>query len=148
MSANGTLDSPRAGNQPAPRRAVSQPVGRSTRSPAEFSRRSMKSFLVPLIIIAALGSGCFATGPAVSKGTMGNLEVSVIAPQGMDTRAVRLHVDGVFVGNVSERLPVLYLKRGRHAVRVELEGARAYEQAIEILGEPNHQVLNVILEKR
>ena len=43
----------------------------------------------------------------------GNLEVSVIAPQGIDTRSTLIYVDGVFVGNVSERLPVLYLKRGK-----------------------------------
>jgi len=108
----------------------------------------MKSSLTTLFISAAFLSGCLATGPAVSKGTMGNLEVSVMAPQGIDTRAARIHVDGVFVGNVSERLPVLYLKRGEHTVRVELEGTKTYEQVIDILGDPNHQVLNVILEKR
>ena len=108
----------------------------------------MKSSLITLFISAALLSGCVATGPAVSKGAMGNLEVSVMAPQGMATRAAGIHVDGVFVGNVSERLPVLYLKRGKHTVRVELEGTRTYEQSIDILGDPNHQVLNVTLEKR
>ena len=108
----------------------------------------MKLSLITLSISAALLSGCVATGPAVSKGTAGNLEISVMALQGMDTRAARIHVDGVFVGNVSERLPVLYLKRGKHTVRVELEGTKSYEQVIEILGDPNHQVLNVTLEKR
>jgi len=43
---------------------------------------------------------------------------------------------------------VLYLKRGRHTVKVELEGAKSYEQVIAILGDPNHQVLNIVLEKR
>ena len=108
----------------------------------------MKTPLIILGLSAALFSGCAATGPAVSKGSMGNLEVSVTAAQGVDTRAARIYVDGVFVGNVSERFPVLYLKRGKHTVRVELEGAKSYEQPIEILGEPNHQVLNVMLEKR
>jgi hypothetical protein len=108
----------------------------------------MKRSLNTLIISTALLTGCVASGPAVSKNTMGNLEVSVTAPQGTDTRPARIYVDGVFVGNVSERLPVLYLKRGKHTVRVELEDTKPYEQAIDILGDPNHQVLNVILEKR
>ena len=108
----------------------------------------MKSSLIALVFSVALLSGCVATSPAVSKSTSGNLEISVSAPQGIEVRAARVHVDGVFVGNVSERMPVLYLKRGRHTVRVELEGTKGYEQAIVILGDPNHQVLNITLEKR
>jgi hypothetical protein len=49
---------------------------------------------------------------------------------------------------LTKLVPVLYLKRGRHTVEVELEGAGKYEQTITILGEQNHQVLNIILEKR
>lgn len=116
--------------------------------PNKKRRQQPPRLAVVLLVAAALLSGCLATGPAVSKSTQGNLEVNVTAPQGMEVRAARLYVDGVFVGNVSERLPVLYLKRGNHALKVELEGARAYEQAIRILGDPNHQVLNVTLEKR
>ena len=108
----------------------------------------MKKSLLTLSFVTTLLSGCVATGPAISKGSMGNLEVSVTAPQGVDMRAARIYVDGVFVGNVSERLPVLYLKRGKHTVKVELAGSATYEQAIDILGDPNHQVLNVTLEKR
>ena len=100
------------------------------------------------MLFRSLLSGCVSTSPAVSKSTSGNLEISVSAPQGTEVRAARVHVDGVFVGNVSERMPVLYLKRGRHTVRVELEGTKGYEQAIVILGDPNHQVLNIALEKR
>jgi PEGA domain-containing protein len=108
----------------------------------------MKASLIIAFIVAACLSGCVAAGPAVSKDTMGNLEVSIKAPQAMDTRAARIHVDGMFVGNISERLPVLYLKRGKHTVRVELEGTKTYEQTIDILGDPNHQVLNVTLEMK
>ena len=107
----------------------------------------MKSSLLGLILGTALLSGCLATSSAVSKSTTGNLEVNVSAPQGMEVRTARVFVDGAFVGNVSERMPVLYLKRGRRVIRVELDGARSYEQAIAILGDPNHQVLNVVLER-
>src|SRR5437773_6909913 len=110
---------------------------------AAFAHHAMKSSLVALFFSVALLSGCVATGPAVSKSTSGNLEINVSAPQGMEVRAARVHVDGVFICNVSERMPVLYLKRGRHTVRVELEGTKSYEQVIAILGDPNHQVLNI-----
>ena len=87
-------------------------------------------------------------GPAVSKSEMGNLEVNVSAAEDMDIHAAGIYVDDVFVGNISSRLPILQLKRGKHTVRVELEGAEQYQQAITILGEPNHQVLNVVLKKK
>lgn len=108
----------------------------------------MKTLLLAVFAAATLLSGCFAGGPAVSKSEMGNLEVNVWAPEGMRVRAARIYVDDVFVGNISERMPILYLKRGRHTVRVELEGAEIYQQAIVILGEPNHQVLNAALKKK
>jgi hypothetical protein len=47
--------------------------------------------------------------------------------------------------NVSSTMPVLHLKKGKHLVRVEMDGMKTYREAIEILGEPNHQVLNVML---
>ena len=93
-------------------------------------------------------SGCVSSGPAISKSSMGNLEVYVTAPQGVDVHPARIYVDGVFVGNVSQDLPVLYIKRGKHIVRVELADMKTYEQEISILGDPNHQFLDVTLEKK
>lgn len=78
---------------------------------------------------------------------MGNLEINIIAPTGLDARASRIYVDEVFIGNVSDRMPILQLKRGKRAVKVELEGAQSYTEAVTILGEPNHQVLNVVLKR-
>ena len=57
-------------------------------------------------------------------------------------------IDGMLVGNVSETLPVLYLKRGKHIVKVELAGMKPYEREIDILGEPNRQFLDVPLEQK
>ena len=79
---------------------------------------------------------------------MGNLDVYVTAPEGINVHPAKISVDGVFVGNVSQDLPVLYLKRGNHLVRVELAGMKTYEQQICILGDPNHQFLDVPLEKK
>ena len=56
-------------------------------------------------------------------------------------------MDDVFIGNVSTRMPVLQLKRGKRVIKVELEGADRYTETITILGEPNHQVLNVMLKR-
>ena len=58
-----------------------------------------------------------------------------------------LGYSGVFIGNVSQSRPIHFLKRGVRAIRVELPGTKTYEQGIDILGDPNHQVLNVMLEK-
>jgi hypothetical protein len=88
------------------------------------------------------------TGPAVSKSAMGNLEVNVFPPEGMNADTARMYVDDAFVGNVSGRLPVLCLKRGKRRIRIELDGAQTYQETIDILGEPNHQVLNVMLQRK
>ena len=108
----------------------------------------MKTSFIALFLAATFLSGCVSTGPAISKSSMGNLEVYVTAPQGVDVMPARIYVDGAFVGNVSQDLPVLYLKRGRHVIRVELPGMKTYQHEIDILGEPNHQFLDVTLEKR
>lgn len=106
----------------------------------------MRPSLLISVLAALILSGC-ATGPAISKKTSGNLEINVSAPQGMSVRLARIYVDGVFVGNVSSSMPVLFLKRGQRTIRVELAGTKPYEQRIDILGDPNHQVLNVTLEQ-
>ena len=108
----------------------------------------MKMSCITLLLAATMLCGCVDSGPAISKGTMGNLEVYVTAPQGVDVHPAQIYLDGIFVGNVSETLPVLYLKRGKHVVRVELADMKTYEQEIDILGDPNHQFLDVTLEKK
>ena len=108
----------------------------------------MKTSFIALLFAVTILCGCISTGPAISKSSMGNLEVFVTAPQEVEVHRARIYVDGVFVGNVSETLPVLYLKRGKHTVRVELAGMKTYEQVIDILGDPNHQFLDVPLEKK
>src|ERR1035438_6665510 len=99
----------------------------------------MKASFIALLLAATILSGCVSTGPAISKSTMGNLDVYVTAPEGVNVHPARICVDGIFVGNVSQELPVLYLKNGKHVVTVELTGMKTYEQQITILGDPNHQ---------
>ena len=87
-------------------------------------------------------------GPAVSKTNAGSLEINLTAPEGMDIRAARVYVDNVFIGNVSGQTPILQLRCGKRVVKVELEGADRYIESITILGEPNHQVLNIALKRK
>jgi hypothetical protein len=108
----------------------------------------MKFSSLVLLLVATILGGCVDTGPAISKSSMGNLDVYVTAPEGFNVHPARISVDGVFVGNVSQELPVLYIKRGKHVIRVELAGMKTYEQEITILGDPNHQFLDVSLEKK
>ena len=91
--------------------------------------------------------GCVGTGTFVSKSTTGNLELNVSAPDGVDVSQVRLLVDGQFVGNASRRFPVLFLNRGERTIRAELRGFPAYEEKLQVLGDPNHQVLNIVFAK-
>jgi hypothetical protein len=108
----------------------------------------MNSSIAGLLTGLLLLCGCADFGPAVSKTDMGNLEINLTAPEGLDARAARLYIDDVFIGNVSSRMPILQLKRGKRVVKVELEGADSYMESITILGEPNHQVLNIALKKK
>ena len=107
----------------------------------------MKRLLVIVFVGMMLG-GCVTRGPVVSKSRMGNLEINVHVPEGMAVSRTQLYLDDLPVGNVSPYMPVLHVKRGRRVVRAELEGCNVYEQEIFVLGAPNHQILNIVLEKK
>ena len=106
----------------------------------------MKIMILSLFTGVLLSCGCINL-PAVSKSDMGNLEINISATEGLDASHARIYVDDVFIGNVSSRMPVLQLKRGKRVNKVELEGAGGYTETITILGEPNHQVLNVLMKR-
>jgi hypothetical protein len=115
-----------------------------------FSRNKVECVKLSLIIVFVASvflCGCVDMGPAISKRTFGNLEINVLAPQGVDVHFAQIFVDDVFIGNVSDEMPILFLKRGERTVRVVLSGTKTYQQSIDILGDPNHQVLNITLEK-
>jgi len=100
-------------------------------------------FVVASVIVA----GCVSTGPVISKSKMGNLQTNVCTSEMKPVYNANLYLDGLFVGNLTEDMPVLHVKRGERVIRVEWPGYKAYERTITVLGDPNHQVLNVILEK-
>ena len=135
------------------------PMRGSVFGPQARKEHTMVRVLMSSLLVASV-LGCAASGPAISKSSMGNLEINVfvvrIEPGAKSDAGLEhvkassrheVYIDDDFVGTVTPQKPVLYLKRGEHVVRVESPGFRVYEKTIRILGEPNHQVLNVILEK-
>ena len=100
-----------------------------------------------LIVVALFVSGCVSTGPAISKSNLGNLEINVMSSDQQQHPNAELYLDAVFVGNLSSRLPVIHAKKGERTVRVVCTGYKSYEKKITVLGDPNNQVLNVIMEK-
>ena len=97
-------------------------------------------------LVAVILCGCAATEPAISKSSMGNLAVCVYAPKDRDMRRAELFLDGLPIGNATPDMPVLHVRRGTRTIRVECPGCKPTESKITILGDPNHQVLNVFLE--
>ena len=111
-----------------------------------LSRSSVVAF--GLFVASVLFSGCVgSTGPAISKSRMGNLAIHVHTPEEIDPRRAEIYIDGLYIGDITPQKPVLYIKRGEHLVRVELPGFKPVEKQITVLGDPNHQVMNVFLEK-
>jgi hypothetical protein len=105
----------------------------------------MKIILCSTVLLSLFIGGCECTGPAISKSNVGNLQINVYGPEQSVPRA-ELYLDGIFIGNSTMHMPVLQVKRGQRVIRVEAPGFKPYEKTIVVLGEPNHQVLNVFLE--
>ena len=101
---------------------------------------------LPLLFLAATLAGCTCAGPAISKADMGNLQINVYGPKAVPVPPADIYVDDLFVGNATPEKPILYIKRGERRIRVELPGCTPYNRTITILGDPNHQVLNVLLK--
>ena len=99
-----------------------------------------------ILICCALAVGC-AYGPVISKSAIGNLEINVLTSDGEQITTADVYLDGLFVGNVTDHFPVIHARRGERLVRVECKGHKSFERKITVLGDPNHQVLNIILEK-
>ena len=115
--------------------------------------------LAVAVCVAALALGCAPASPAISKSNLGNLELSVYRVVRSDDATsdgskletvmdyeAEIYIDDVFIGNNSQRMPVLYLKRGPRQIRVVSPGCKPYEKTLLILGHPNHQIVNVKLE--
>ncbi len=98
--------------------------------------------------VLAMLSGCVMTDSTVSKSRMGNLQINVLFPTGAPPPPADVYLDGKFIGNISPERPIVYARRGPRTIRVEAAGYKPYEQTIQILGDPNHQLLDVRLERQ
>ena len=104
--------------------------------------------IIVTVCLMAILTGCMATGPVISKSELGNLQINVTFPKGVSERRADLYLDDLFIGNVSPDMPVIYARRGKRTVRVEAPGCETYERTLTILGDPNHQVINVYLTEK
>ena len=102
---------------------------------------------VGVVLLAVIFSGCASTGPSISKSKMGNLAIYVHTPEEIDPRRAEIYIDELYIGDITPKKPVLYIKRGEHVVRIQLPGLKPVEKRIVVLGDPNHQVMNVFLER-
>jgi len=103
--------------------------------------------LLLVLSTAMLLSSCTTMEPP-SKVTEGNLELSIEPLREGDVAlSPGISIDNQFIGTVSQRKPILYLKPGRHDVRLELPGYKPWHRDVYILGSPNMQYLHVRLEK-
>jgi hypothetical protein len=110
----------------------------------------MRRFLrVALLGVGLVLAGCvMTTGPVISKSKLGNLQIDVTFPQGCVESNADVYLDGAFIGNVSANMPVIYARRGPRVVRVEAPGCEPFEKTIAILGDPNHQMLDIRLKAK
>ena len=99
-----------------------------------------------LSLAGLLALGCVVSGPAVSKGNMGNVAIYVYAPDDVDVRRAEIYLEGHYIGNATTTMPVLELRRGERELRVQMEGFKTVNKTLYVLGEPNHQVVNIFLD--
>jgi hypothetical protein len=98
--------------------------------------------------LCVLFAGCDA-GPVVSKSNLGNLEINVLdAEQGTIIVTAEIYIDGLFIGNPTTHMPIINARSGERQIRVTAPGYKPYEKSIVILGQPNHQALNIFLQKQ
>ncbi len=101
-----------------------------------------------VVCLMCMLTGCVPTSSVISKSEVGNLQINVTFPKGISEGRADLYLDGLFIGNVSPDMPVIYARRGKRTVRVEAPGCETYERTLTILGDPNHQVINVYLTEK
>jgi hypothetical protein len=78
---------------------------------------------------------------------IGELVLDLSVPDGMKVSNAELYLDEFFIGNFKEKIFKLCLKRGVHTIRITLPGCEEYNSKIMLLGNPNHQVLNIELKR-
>lgn len=106
--------------------------------------KNVMCFVTILVVLLSLSS-CVSTP---TKSANGNFDLTVAPLAEGETQVYpRIYVDKKFIGNATPDKPVLYLKRGEHTIKVELDGYETWEEEVYLLGEPNMQMVHVQLKK-
>lgn len=93
-------------------------------------------------------AGCFSQQITDSKACNGNLEINIVNKDMVENiDNVEIFIDGKPIGNLSKSRPVLYLTTDKHVIEARHTGYKTVSKEITILGEPNHQVVNILLVK-
>lgn len=106
----------------------------------------MYKLLIQMLLVVFIATACISN-PS-DKSQSGNFEISVtpLEVEGQPTFPT-IYIDGKFIGNASKNKPVLYLRNGKHDIKVEAKGYKPYHQTIQILGGQSMQIITVALEK-
>ncbi|MBN2438042.1 MAG: PEGA domain-containing protein [Deltaproteobacteria bacterium] len=108
----------------------------------------MKTHIAALICLSTILAGC-TSYPIEGKIKTGCLYLKLMTGKNDLTQYANVYIDDLFIGTFRENSTRMDLtpRRGKHTVRVELEGFKPFEKEITIFGLPHQQELNIKLER-
>jgi hypothetical protein len=77
----------------------------------------------------------------------GVLELTVDSTSAKSSKA-RLYVDGEFIGNPRMPITELYLREGRHEIKIELNNCGSYKEYVTVMGDNSCQALNIVIKRK
>jgi Mn2+/Fe2+ NRAMP family transporter len=107
----------------------------------------MKTSLISIIItVAVLFCGC-ATSRSTGR-TNGILQVSYHVPEDLAGRRISTYFNGECLASGTGTSATFTLRPRHFIVRVEMDGAKPFEQTLDVPGNGSQQVLDVTLVKQ
>jgi hypothetical protein len=106
----------------------------------------MNKPLFAIFAIAILLCGCVV--PHTTRHTNGILDVTYHVPQDLAGRQISTYFNGECLASGTGTSARFFLRPRHFLVRVEMDGAKSFEQAVDVPGNGSHQVLDVTLVKQ
>jgi len=106
----------------------------------------MKKLFFAVLSIAILFCGCVV--PHTTRRTNGILDVTYHVPQDLAGRRISTYFNGECLASGTGTNARFFLRPRHFIVRVEMDGAKPFEQALDVPGNGSHQVLDVTLVKQ
>jgi len=103
----------------------------------------MKNPLVSIVAIAVLLCGC-----ATFRTTNGTLEVNYHVPPDLAGHQITTYFNGECLASGAGTSATFFLRPRHFVVKVEMDGAKPFEQTIIVPGNGSHQVLDITLVKQ